>query len=36
MMIERKKPLTAKVGLFGVGHAVYWGQFEGLLEKLLE
>ena len=35
-MIERKKPLTAKVGLFGVGHAVYWGQFEGLLEKLLE
>ncbi|MBO4423338.1 MAG: L-fucose/L-arabinose isomerase family protein [Clostridia bacterium] len=34
-MIERKKPVTAKVGVFGVGHAVYWEQFPGLYEKLL-
>ncbi len=34
-MIQRKKLLTAKIGVFGVGHAVYWGQFEGLYEKLL-
>ena len=34
-MIERKKPLSGTIGLFGVGHAVYWEQFPGLREKLL-
>ncbi len=33
--IERRKPLTAKVGVFGVGHHVYWPQFDGLKEELL-
>lgn len=35
-LIKRKRPRTGTVGVFGVGHAVYWGQFEGLREKLLE
>ncbi|MBN8215670.1 MAG: L-fucose/L-arabinose isomerase family protein [Spirochaetes bacterium] len=33
--IERKKPRTARVGLFGVGHQIYWSQFEGLLPNLM-
>lgn len=33
-LIPRRKPLTARVGLFGVGHHTYWGQFEGLLEEM--
>ena len=33
-MITRKKPLTARIGVFGVGHAVYWDQFPGLLGTL--
>jgi L-arabinose isomerase len=32
--IARRKPLRAKVGVFGVGHFTYWGQFEGLLEEM--
>ena len=32
--IPRRKPLTARVGLFGVGHASYWPQFPGLLEEM--
>ncbi len=32
--IARRKPLTAKVGIFGVGHHTYWPQFEGLLEEM--
>ena len=35
MNVERRKPLTARVGLMSVGHHVYWGQFDGLLEELL-
>lgn len=35
-MINRAKPLTAKVCTFCVGHKTYWGQFEGLKEQLLE
>ncbi|MFN2202609.1 MAG: arabinose isomerase [Caldilineaceae bacterium] len=35
MKIERRKPLTARVGLFCVGHHTYWGQYPGLLEELL-
>lgn len=33
--IPRRKPLTARVGLFGVGHHTYWRQFEGLHEEML-
>lgn len=35
MNIERRKPLTARVGLFCVGHHTYWAQYEGLKEELL-
>lgn len=34
MQIQRRKPLTARVGVLGVGHDTYWGQFPGLLEEL--
>jgi L-arabinose isomerase len=33
--IPRRKPLAARVGLFGVGHDTYWPQFEGLLDRLM-
>jgi len=33
-LIPRRKPLTARVGLFGVGHHTYWGQFDGLREEM--
>ncbi len=32
--IPRRKPLTANIGVFGVGHHTYWPQFEGLLDEL--
>lgn len=32
--IERFKPLTARVGVLGVGHHTYWDQFEGLLDEI--
>ncbi|MDR1142352.1 MAG: hypothetical protein LBL62_11715 [Planctomycetaceae bacterium] len=32
--IPRRKPLTAKAGVFGVGHHTYWSQFPGLLDEL--
>ena len=35
MQIERRKALTARVGVFGIGFDVYWGQFEGLLDELM-
>jgi len=35
MAVERRRPLTANVGVVAVGHHVYWGQFEGLLDELL-
>ena len=35
-MIERKKPRQARIGFFAVGHATYWGQFDGLLDSLLQ
>ncbi len=35
MLIQRRKPLTARVGLVAVGHHVYWDQFEGLLDELM-
>ncbi|MFO7936649.1 MAG: L-fucose/L-arabinose isomerase family protein [Kiritimatiellia bacterium] len=34
MRIERRKPLTARVGIVGVGHHTYWDQFEGLLDVM--
>ena len=33
-MIERKKKRTARIGVFGVIHEVYYEQFEGLKESL--
>ncbi len=34
LKIPRRKPLTARVGVFGVGHYAYWPQFDGLLEEM--
>lgn len=34
-MIQRRKPRTAKIGIFAVAHAAYWAQFEGLEESIL-
>ena len=34
-MIERKKPRTAKIGLFAVAHATYFTQFDGLYDNLI-
>jgi L-arabinose isomerase len=35
MRVERRKPRTANVGIFGVGYHVYWDQFPGLLDELM-
>lgn len=32
--IPRRKPRTARIGVFGVGFHAYWPQFEGLLDEL--
>lgn len=34
MKVDRLKPLTARVGVIGVGHHTYWPQFEGLLDEM--
>src|SRR5512133_1320053 len=34
LLIERRKPLNASIGVFGVGFWKYWGQFEGLLDEM--
>ncbi len=34
-MIERKNKRTARIGIFGVAHAIYWEQFEGLYESIM-
>ena len=34
MKVERRKPRTARVGVFGVGYHFYWSQFPGLREEL--
>ncbi len=34
-MIERKKKRTARIGIFAVAHATYWGQFEGLYDSIM-
>ncbi len=33
-MKERKPPVKARVGVFGIGLAAYWPQFEGLKQRL--
>lgn len=33
-IIPRRKPLTANIGVYGVGHYAYWQQFDGLLDEL--
>ncbi len=33
--VSRVQPLTAKVGLIGIGHHIYWPQFEGLFQEML-
>lgn len=32
--VERRRPLSAKVGLLAIGHHVYWPQFDGLLDEM--
>ena len=34
-MIERRKPRSAKIGVFAVAHETYWGQFEGLYDNIM-
>ena len=34
-MINRKNKRTARIGVFAVAHATYWGQFEGLLDNIM-
>ncbi len=36
MIIERRRPLYARVGVLGVGHHTYWEQFEGLREVMVQ
>jgi L-arabinose isomerase len=36
LSIPRRKPLTARVGIYGVGHYTYWSQFDGLLDDMLK
>jgi L-arabinose isomerase len=33
--LPRRRPRRARVGVFGVGHHTYWGQFPGLREEML-
>lgn len=33
-LVQRLRPLHARVGLLGIGHHVYWPQFEGLLDEM--
>ena len=32
--VQRREPLTARVGLLAVGHHTYWAQFAGLLDEM--
>lgn len=34
MILPRIKPLSARIGILGVGHAPYWAQFDGLLAEM--
>jgi L-arabinose isomerase len=33
-VVQRREPLTARVGLLAVGHHTYWSQFAGLLDEM--
>ena len=33
--IMRRKPRTARIGIFGVGHHTYWDQFAGLRDEMI-
>ena len=35
-MIERKNKRVGRIGVFGVAHPVYWDQFPGLLDTLMQ
>lgn len=35
LIVPRRKPLTARIGIFGVGMHMYWPQFPGLKDELL-
>jgi len=35
LRIARRKPRTARIGIFGVGHHTYWNQFPGLHAEML-
>jgi L-arabinose isomerase len=35
MIVERRKPLHARIGVVAVGHHTYWDQFDGLLDELM-
>lgn len=35
MLIKRRKPLAARVGVVAVGHEAYWQQFPGLRDELM-
>lgn len=34
-MIHRLKKRTANIGIYAVGHEIYWDQFKGLLDNLM-
>lgn len=34
LRVERRRPLSARVGVVAVGHRIYWGQFDGLLDEM--
>ena len=34
-MVQRKYKRSSKIGIFAVGHSTYWGQFDGLLDKIM-
>jgi L-arabinose isomerase len=34
MRVARRKPRTARIGIFGVGFHKYWPQFDGLLDEM--
>ena len=35
-MIKRKQERRAKIGVFAVGHRVYWKQFEGIYDNIMK
>lgn len=36
LKVKRRKPRTARIGVFGVGHYRYWSQFHGLQDEMLQ